>query len=192
MDMLLVVPAYLIGSLSSAILICRLSGLSDPRSAGSGNPGATNMLRLYGKRLAFLVLLGDMLKGVLPVLFVWWWTGGSPIMLAATGLAVFLGHLYPVFFNFRGGKGVATLVGVLWATTWQAGACFTVVWMLVFLACRYSSLAALTATAVMPLAVWLSTGELVYVGSFSLMGLWLFWRHRRNIRDLLRGQEGKS
>ncbi|RME34014.1 MAG: glycerol-3-phosphate 1-O-acyltransferase [Gammaproteobacteria bacterium] len=180
--------AYLFGSLSSAIILCRLAGLPDPRTDGSGNPGATNMLRLYGKGLAFATLTGDLLKGLLPLL-AGRWLGVDTGVLALMGLAAFLGHLYPVFFSFRGGKGVATYIGVLFGLDWRAGAAFVLVWLAMALAFRYSSLSALVATLIAPAALWWLGAPLPVVMSCSLMAVMLVWRHRSNIRNLLAGKE---
>jgi glycerol-3-phosphate acyltransferase PlsY len=177
------------GSLSSAIILCKLMGLPDPRTQGSGNPGATNVLRVGGKRAAIITLAGDMIKGVLPVL-AGHAMGASLNVLAAIGFAAFLGHLYPVFFGFRGGKGVATAIGVLIATTWQVGLATIVTWMTMAYLFRISSLSALTAFALTPLYTWiLIPGQPVYFGMVCIMTTLLLWRHRSNIRKLLQGTE---
>ncbi len=188
-DASLILVAYLFGSISSAILVCRLMGLPDPRTEGSGNPGATNVLRVGGKKPAAITLLGDMLKGLLPVL-AGHWLGVSPLVLGLTGAAAFLGHLYPVFFGFRGGKGVATMLGVLFGLHWAVGAATAGTWLLVAKVMRISSLAALVATALAPLYVWLILGPvwpLVWIT--AAMTVLLFWRHRSNIQRLLSGEE---
>lgn len=185
-----VIIGYLCGSVSSAVLVCRLMGFPDPRGGGSGNPGATNVLRLYGKKAAGLVLGGDVLKGVLPVAA----AAGLQLPAAAvalTGLAAFTGHCYPVFFGFRGGKGVATLIGVLFGTYWLLGLLFAGTWLIVAAATRYSSLSALTAAALTPLYAWLVLPGAAYIICFSLMAALLFWRHRENIRKLLAGTESR-
>ncbi|HEY5789789.1 MAG TPA: glycerol-3-phosphate 1-O-acyltransferase PlsY, partial [Gammaproteobacteria bacterium] len=146
---LMVLVAYLLGSLSSAVIVCRLAGLPDPRSGGSGNPGATNVLRLGGKRLAAVTLLGDLLKGLLPVLAARL-LGVEPALLGVIALAAFLGHLYPLFFGFRGGKGVATALGVLLGLDWVVGLATLLTWLAVALLSRYSSLSSLVATALAP------------------------------------------
>lgn len=185
-----VILGYLSGSIASALLVCRVLRLEDPRGQGSGNPGATNMLRLYGKYAAILTLAGDVLKGVLPVLLAGF-LELPPTVIALTGLAAFSGHLYPVFFGFRGGKGVATLAGVLFGTHWLAGLLFAGTWLLAAAIGRYSSLSALVAAALSPLYVWLILNETVYIAGFGLMAVLLFWRHRDNIRNLIDGTEGK-
>ena len=190
LDYSLILIAYLVGSISSAILVCRLMGLPDPRSEGSGNPGATNVLRVGGKKAAAITLIGDMLKGLLPVLAANL-LGTAPLTLALTGMAAFLGHLYPVFFSFRGGKGVATMLGVLFGFHGLVGAATAGTWLLIAKGFKISSLAALIATLLAPLYVWLILGpspELII--TTAVMTLVLFWRHRTNIQRLLRGEEG--
>src|SRR5512145_106507 len=146
----LVLVAYLLGSLSTAIILCRLMGLPDPRTQGSGNPGATNVLRFGGKKLAAFTLLGDMLKGLLPVVVASFITDNATV-LALVAMAAFLGHLYPVFFGFRGGKGVATALGVLLGLSWQVGLAVLVTWVVMALVFRISSLSALIAALLSPL-----------------------------------------
>ncbi len=185
-----VLAAYLMGSVSSAVVVSKLRGLADPRSYGSGNPGATNMLRSGDKLAAALTLLGDAAKGLLAVLLVPRLMGSdSPALLAAVALAVFLGHLWPVFFGFRGGKGVATALGVLLGLSIWVGLACLASWLLVFRVSRTSSLAALVAASVAPLAWWALHGlEPVFVGVL-LMTMLLVWRHRTNIRALRAGVE---
>ena len=189
LDYSLILIAYLIGSISSAILVCNLMGLPDPRTEGSGNPGATNVLRVGGKKAAAITLIGDMLKGLLPVL------GASllnvaPLTLALTGLAAFLGHLYPVFFGFRGGKGVATMLGVLFGFNGLVGAATAGTWLVIAKGFKISSLAALIATLLAPLYVWLIMGPSIeLIVTTAVMTLILFWRHRSNIQRLLSGEE---
>jgi len=193
---LLVVGAYLLGSISSAILVCRLMGLPDPRTQGSNNPGATNVLRIGGKKAAAITLFGDMLKGLLPMLAAHL-LDAPTLVFALTGMAAFLGHLYPVFFGFRGGKGVATALGVQFGLHWAIGAAVGLIWLLMAKVINVSSLAALTSMTLAPLIVWLvlpytSLGpspELV--GMQLLLSAILIWRHRSNIRNLLAGAEGK-
>ncbi|MBI5450436.1 MAG: glycerol-3-phosphate 1-O-acyltransferase PlsY [Gammaproteobacteria bacterium] len=183
------VLAYLAGSLSSAIIVCKLAGLPDPRTKGSGNPGATNVLRLGGKKLAALVLLGDAAKGAIPVILARLYAS-SDVVLAAVMLAAFLGHLYPVFFAFRGGKGVATAAGTLLALSPPLGLALVAVWLTTSLIFRISSLAALIATLSSPLLGWyLLDGRLVLVTTLLVMSGLLLWRHRSNIRNLLQGAE---
>ena len=189
-DYLLVPGGYLFGSISTAIIVCKLMGLPDPRTGGSGNPGATNVARLGGKKAAAFTLAGDLLKGLLPVL-IGHAMHASAAILAATALAAFLGHLYPVFFGFRGGKGVATALGVIYGLYWQVGLLTTAIWLVMALLFRYSSLAALVAILLTPLGfMWLWPEPPVIV-AMSIMTIMLFWRHRSNIANLLSGKEGK-
>ncbi len=187
---LLVLSAYLLGSVSSAIIVCRMMGLPDPRSAGSHNPGATNVLRLGGKKAAAITLLGDLLKGLLP-LMAGHLLDASPTTLALTAMAAFLGHLYPVFFGFRGGKGVATALGTQFGLSWQIGLTVALIWLLMAKWANISSLSALVSMALAPLVVWYFWPEPVLVGMQAVMSLILFWRHRSNIRNLLQGAEGR-
>jgi len=178
--------AYLTGSLSFAILISRLAGAPDPRAGGSGNPGATNMLRLAGKRLAIWTLFGDLLKGVLPVLLAAS-LGLSVQQQAWIGLAAVLGHLYPLYFSFRGGKGVATAAGALLGLYPPAAFLALGAWLLVFRLTRTSSAAALVALPVcLPLLAWQRPDALLPMG---LLASLIIWRHRNNLRDLFAGRE---
>jgi len=182
--------AYLLGSVSSAILISRLLGLPDPRTEGSRNPGATNVLRLGSKPGAVLTLAGDIAKGVLPVVAARWILD-EPVLLTLAALGAFLGHLFPVYFRFEGGKGVATALGVLAAIDWQLASILIATWLVVAAMFRYSSLAALaTATAAPVYAFWL-TGEPVFVGLGVVLAALLFFRHSENIRRLICGNESK-
>jgi len=190
LDITLVIIAYLLGSISSAIIVARLLGLPDPRSQGSGNPGATNMMRLGGKGAALVTLLGDMLKGVLPVLLARA-LGGSEMALAGAATAAFLGHLYPVFFGFQGGKGVATFFGTLLGLNWLVGVMVLGTWLAMALLFRYSSLAALIASALAPAYLgWLQPVPAFIIAVCGMVVL-LFWRHRSNIGKLMAGTEGK-
>jgi acyl phosphate:glycerol-3-phosphate acyltransferase len=186
----LVITAYLLGSISSAVVVCRLMGLPDPRTQGSNNPGATNVLRIGGKKAAAVTLLGDSLKGLVPML-AGHLLGVGPAVLAATGLAAFLGHLYPVFFGFRGGKGVATALGVQLGLWWPIGLTVAAVWLFVAKVLRISSLSALVSMALAPLIVWLFWPEPVLLWMQLAVSLLLFWRHRSNIANLISGKEGK-
>ncbi|SIO10289.1 acyl-phosphate glycerol-3-phosphate acyltransferase [Sulfurivirga caldicuralii] len=184
--------AYLLGSVSSAIIVCRLMGLGDPREAGSGNPGATNVLRIGGERgklAAAITLLGDLLKGLVAVLAARW-AGLEGWQLGVVGFAAFLGHLYPLFFGFRGGKGVATFLGVLFGLNPLMGLAFAVIWLFVAKVLKISSAAALAASALSPLYVWwLSGQDQALTAVITLMAVLLWWRHRSNIVRLLRGEE---
>jgi glycerol-3-phosphate acyltransferase PlsY len=188
--LLLIVTGYLIGSISSAIIVCHLMGLPDPREQGSKNPGATNVLRLGGKKAAAITLAGDWLKGLLPVAATQMLAQPLEI-IALVGLAAFLGHLYPVFFGFKGGKGVATALGVLFGFSLLTGAGVVAVWLIMALLFRYSSLAALTAMAMAPLIVYLQWHNAFLAACQALITVILFWRHQANIRRLLNGTESK-
>ncbi|MBI3570900.1 MAG: glycerol-3-phosphate 1-O-acyltransferase PlsY [Gammaproteobacteria bacterium] len=184
------VLAYLLGSISSAVVIARVMGLPDPRETGSKNPGATNILRYGGKTAAILTLAGDILKGVVPVLIARALTTDAMI-ITLTGFAAFLGHLFPVFFGFRGGKGVATALGVWLALNPWVGLALIATWTLVAVLFRYSSLSALMASLAAPLYVaWLSPGT-PYLIIMIAMSAMLIFRHRSNIRNLIAGAEEK-
>lgn len=190
LSIFLVAAAYLLGSLSTAIITCKLMGLPDPRTQGSGNPGATNVLRLGGKKAAAITLLGDACKGVVPVLVAQVF-GLPAIILAATALGAFLGHLYPVFFRFQGGKGVATAFGALIALAWPVGVAILITWLLMAKLFRISSLSALTAAVLAPLYMWWLRPVPEFLGVTVIISVLLIWRHRSNIRNLLQGAEGK-
>ncbi len=182
--------AYLAGSISCAILVCRAFRLPDPRTEGSHNPGATNVLRIGGKKPAALTLLGDMLKGTLPVLAARL-ISDDPAILAGTGLAAFLGHLYPVFFRFEGGKGVATALGVLLGWHWSYWLFAAGTWLIVSKGFRISSLAALIAFALTPLFLWWLGAPAPMQWATMAIVVLMFWRHRTNIRRLIEGSEDK-
>ena len=196
---LLAVGGYLIGSLSFAVIVSRVMGLDDPRTYGSQNPGATNVLRSGSKAAAVITLLLDAAKGWLPVVLVKWW--GQPYgleegTLALVGLAAFLGHLYPVFFKFEGGKGVATALGVLLGISGWLGLATALTWVIIAFFFRYSSLASLAAAAFAPVyylfgdrVVWYAEKPVTL--SILVMGLFLAWRHRENINRLLAGTESR-
>jgi len=189
-----VLAAYLVGSLSFAVIVSRAMGLSDPRSYGSGNPGATNVLRSGNKTAAILTLLLDALKGYVPVLLVVLFgarAGFGEGTVALVGLAAFVGHLWPVFFRFQGGKGVATAAGVLLAFNPWLGAATLLTWVIIAAFFRYSSLAALVAAVFAPvyqLLIW-DGGPLA--GAIVVMSLLLVWRHMPNIQKLIAGTESK-
>lgn len=189
-QLLLVLLAYLLGSLSTAILVSKALQLPDPRKEGSGNPGATNVLRLGGKKAAIMTLAGDALKGFLPV-FLAKTLDFDPLTLGLTGLAAFLGHLFPVFFAFRGGKGVATALGVLSGFHWAVGLSVLSTWIAVAALTRYSSLAALVAAALAPFYVFVVIGNDHLALLTALLAALLFWRHRANIERLLKGEESR-
>ena len=201
----LIIGAYLLGSISSAIIVCHLMGLPDPRTQGSGNPGATNVLRIGGpkaRKAAAITLFGDSLKGFLPM-FATHLLGAAGLvdsgawLLAAVALAAFLGHLYPIFFGFKGGKGVATALGVQFGLFLPIGAAVAAIWLFVAKVLKVSSASALVSMAAAPLLVWLlwplhaKSGTGVLVGMQTLITLILFWRHRSNIRNLMAGTEGR-
>ena len=191
--------AYLLGSLSFAVIVSKMFGLSDPRSYGSKNPGATNVLRSGNKAAAATTLLLDGLKGWLPVMLVQGWGGDYGLgggTVAAVGLAAFLGHLYPVFFRFKGGKGVATAAGVLLGISWILGVATLATWVIVALFSRYSSLAAIAAAVFAPLYYLLGHRVAWYVDNRIVVTLvaicaLLLYRHRENISKLLKGTESR-
>ena len=194
LSLLAALAGYLIGSLSFAVIVSRLMGLSDPRSYGSGNPGATNVLRSGNKAAAILTLVFDALKGYLPVLAVLIWGpryGLEEGTAALVGLAAFLGHLWPVFFRFQGGKGVATAAGVIFALNPLLGVATLATWAIIAWFSRYSSLAAIVSAAFAPiyqLLIW-EAGPTAL--ALIIMGLLLIWRHQANIKKLLNGTESR-
>ena len=191
--------AYLLGSLSFAVIVSRVMGLSDPRSYGSKNPGATNVLRSGSKPAAIATLLLDALKGWLPVALVVWYGdrfGLQEGTVALVGLAAFLGHLYPVFFRFQGGKGVATALGVLFGVDWMLGLAVALTWLIIAFFFRYSSLASLVAAVFAPVYYLFGNGVAWYADkrialALGVMALLLFWRHRENIGRLAQGKESR-
>jgi glycerol-3-phosphate acyltransferase PlsY len=184
-----IVVAYLFGSLSTAIIACKLLRLPDPRTQGSGNPGTTNVLRYGGKKAAIITLLGDITKGAVPVLIAKAYSFND-IGLALVSFAAFIGHLYPIFFRFKGGKGVATALGCWLALSGFVGLLLSSTWLLVALFSRYSSLAALMTSLVAPLYAWYFTNASFAVMT-SVMSLLLIYRHKKNISNLIRGEEKK-
>lgn len=187
-DSAFILAAYLLGSISFGIVISKLFGLPDPRTVGSGNPGATNVLRSGKKLAALLTLLGDAAKGWLAVFIAQRW-GFDAGMICLVALAVFIGHLYPVYYGFKGGKGVATALGVLLAFSGWLGLAVLLTWALVFALWRYSSLAALVAASMAPLYAWYLLPSESYVWTALVLALFLIWRHRSNISKLLAGTE---
>ncbi|MDH5544322.1 MAG: glycerol-3-phosphate 1-O-acyltransferase PlsY [Gammaproteobacteria bacterium] len=190
LDIAFITGAYLIGSISTAIIVARAMGLTDPRNVGSKNPGATNVLRYGGKKAAALTLLGDSVKGVIPVLL------AKPFIvsdasMALVGVAAFLGHLYPIFFGFKGGKGVATALGVLLALSWPVGVAALVTWVVMAVVFRISSLSALVASALTPVYMWYFVDVPEYLWMNIFITILLIWRHRSNIQNLVSGKEGR-
>jgi len=184
------IAGYLLGSVSSAVVVSRLMNLPDPRSEGSGNPGATNVLRLGNKAAAGLTLAGDLLKGALPVLVARWLVD-DPLTVALAGAGAFFGHLFPLFFGFKGGKGVATALGVFAAVSLSVAGGLALTWLVVVLVLRYSSLAALVSAVSAPVWVWWILSDPVYTGLAALLALMLVLRHRANIGRLVAGTESK-
>ncbi|GMM85955.1 glycerol-3-phosphate 1-O-acyltransferase PlsY [Pseudoalteromonas sp. MTN2-4] len=185
---LICICAYLIGSVSSAVLVCQLFKLPDPRFSGSNNPGATNVLRLGGKLPAVLVLTFDILKGTIPV---WgaYFLGVEPYWLGAIAVAACLGHIYPVFFHFNGGKAVATAFGALLPIGLSLGGLLIATWAVVVWLTRYSSLGAIITVALAPLYTWLI--KPLYTVPVSFLTVLIIFRHRANIKRLLQGKEPK-
>ncbi|WP_336695261.1 glycerol-3-phosphate 1-O-acyltransferase PlsY [Delftia acidovorans] len=197
--LLATVAAYLIGSLSFAVIVSRAMGLNDPRTYGSGNPGATNVLRSGSKAAAAVTLLLDAAKGWLPVALVQWFGsrfGLGDGTLAMVALAAFLGHLYPVFFRFKGGKGVATALGVLLGISGWLGLAVAATWLIIAVFFRYSSLAALVASVFAPVYYLMCSGVVWYAetpiaAAIVAMAALLIWRHRENIQRLMAGKESR-
>lgn len=184
------VVGYLFGSLSSAIIVCRAMRLPDPRTQGSNNPGATNVMRIGGKKAAYLTFVGDFLKGVIPVVianYIFkndWATAGA-------ALGAFIGHLYPLYFGFKGGKGVATLVGILVALHWLLFIMFGVAWLVILKATGYVSLASMVAVTATTLFAFVAGFPAVINGLLIILSLLVIIRHQENIKKLLRGEENQ-
>jgi len=197
--LLAAVLAYLVGSLAFAVIVSRVMGLSDPRTFGSKNPGATNVLRSGNKPAAVVTLLLDALKGLLPVLLVRWYgdaVGLAEGTVAMVALAAFLGHLFPVFFRFQGGKGVATFIGAVFGIDWMLGAATGLTWLIIAFFFRYSSLASLVAAVFAPVYFLLLdrifwTADAPVVMALFAMAVLLAWRHRLNIERLIAGTESR-
>ncbi|MDA9557451.1 glycerol-3-phosphate 1-O-acyltransferase PlsY [Vibrio sp.] len=185
---LMIIFAYFLGSISSAILLCRLAGLPDPRTTGSTNPGATNVLRLGNKTLASIVLILDMLKGAIPV---WgaYFLDITPFYLGLIAISACLGHIYPIFFHFQGGKGVATALGAMAPIGLDLTALIMATWAVVALIFRYSSLASITAVLAAPLYTWWIKPE--YTLPVAMLSCLILYRHNDNLQRLLKGQEPK-
>ena len=189
-QILIVVLAYFLGSINSAIIVSHAMNLPDPRELGSGNPGATNVLRSGNKFAAAITLFGDLLKGFIPVFITNNLIGHEPTV-AIVSVAALLGHMYPVYYRFRGGKGVATTLGVLLGISWFLGLIWVLLWLTVALLFRYSSLSALISTSLILLLSWIWSYDLWVVAALLIITSFVFWRHRGNIRNLLTGSETK-
>ena len=193
-DILVVVLAYLLGSLSFAVIVSKAMGMADPRSYGSGNPGATNVLRSGKKKAAVLTLLGDALKGLVAVVIAkCLWDAGhiTEATVAWVAVAVLVGHMWPVFFGFKGGKGVATAVGVLFALSWPVALICTIVWLIMAFGLKISSLAALVATVLSPILAWYFIDESSWCWAVLVIAVLVLYRHKSNIQNLLSGKESK-
>jgi acyl phosphate:glycerol-3-phosphate acyltransferase len=186
----LILIAYLVGSINSAIILSKVLKLPDPRTQGSKNPGATNMLRIGGKKIAAFVLLIDVWKGLSPILLAYSYTSSS-LELSIIALSAFLGHVYPVFYSFKGGKGVATFIGGLIGINPLVGLSFILIWLFVAKVLNISSLSALVATLLTPLVFYFIEMDIEATGVITLICLWIFFTHRSNIKRLVSGEEGQ-
>ena len=186
----LILIAYLVGSINSAIILSKVLKLPDPRTQGSKNPGATNMLRIGGKKIAAFVLLIDVWKGLSPILLAYSYTSSS-FELSIIALFAFLGHVYPVFYSFKGGKGVATFIGGLIGINPLVGLSFILIWLFVAKVLNISSLSALVATLLTPLVFYFIELDIEATGVITLICLWIFFTHRSNIKRLVSGEEGQ-
>lgn len=182
--------AYLVGSISTAIITCKIFGIEDPRKTGSNNPGATNVLRHGGKKAAIITLLGDMLKGLIPVLIAVQFQADM-LTVALTGLFALLGHVFPLYYGFKGGKGVATFYGVIFGITWQIGLVAIAIWLIMAALFKTSSLSALVSIFITPFALWYFSHSIEFTSAVALMSIIVFWRHKQNIIALMQGTEGK-
>ena len=180
--------AYLLGSVSSAILLSKVMGFEDPRSEGSKNPGATNVLRIAGRKAAFLTLVGDFLKGLIPVLVAAALLA-DPLVVALTAFAAFAGHCFPVFFAFRGGKGVATALAASLAFDWVIGLILIAIWLLFARVFKISSLAAIASFCALPALTFWRHPDIGVTALFAAISIILIWRHRGNIQRLISGTE---
>ncbi len=182
--------AYLIGSISTAIITCKIMGLDDPRTIGSNNPGATNVLRHGGKKAAIITLLGDMLKGLIPVLLVTQFHTDT-LTIALTGVFALLGHIFPVYYGFKGGKGVATFYGVILGINWLVGLIAIAIWLSVAALLKISSLSAMISIFFTPFILWHFSQSVELTGTVMLMSMLILWRHQSNIKSLMHGSESK-
>jgi len=184
------IGSYLLGSISSAIIICKISNLPDPRTKGSGNPGATNVLRIGGKKLAAFVLIFDGLKGAIPVMLAHYF-GLNLFELTIILLSAFLGHVFPIYYGFKGGKGVATYLGGLIGLNFFVGLTFSIIWLIVAKVMKVSSIAALTATLLSPIYFYfITTHDVRATMVIFLINLFIYFTHRENIRRIMNGEEG--
>jgi glycerol-3-phosphate acyltransferase PlsY len=184
------IGSYLLGSISSAIIICKICNLPDPRTQGSGNPGATNVLRIGGKKLAAFVLIFDGLKGAIPVMLAHYF-GLNLFELTIILLSAFLGHVFPIYYGFKGGKGVATYLGGLIGLNFFVGLTFSIIWLIVAKVMKVSSIAALTATLLSPIYFYfITTHDVRATMVIFLINLFIYFTHRENIRRIMNGEEG--
>lgn len=190
LSIVLIIVAYLLGSIASAIIVCKIMGLEDPRTLGSGNPGATNVLRQGNKTAAVLTLFFDLLKGTLAVLLAQFLSTETWVW-ASVATAAVLGHLFPIFFNFKGGKGVATGFGVFLALSWTTALAMLVTWLIIALIFRYSSLAALVTTFLAPFYMFFFNSDLYFLFATAIISLLLMWKHKKNAINLVNGIEQK-
>lgn len=182
--------AYLIGSLSTAIITCKIMGIKDPRKTGSKNPGATNVLRHGGKKAAIITLLGDMLKGLIPVL-VFSQFQADALTIALVGLFALLGHIFPIYYGFKGGKGVATFYGVILGMNWLVGIIALAIWLSMAAMVKISSLSALVSVFFTPFILWHFSQSIELTAAVAVMSILVFWRHKENIQALRQGSELK-
>ncbi len=190
LSLILIIIAYLLGSIASAIIVCKIMGLEDPRTLGSGNPGATNVLRQGNKTAAALTLSFDLLKGTLAVLLAQFLTTETWVW-ASVATAAVLGHLFPIFFNFKGGKGVATGFGVFLALSWTTALTMLATWLIIAAIFRYSSLAALITTFLAPFYMYFFNSDLYFLFATAIISLLLMWKHKQNAINLVNGTEQK-
>lgn len=182
--------AYLIGSFSTAIITCKIMGIEDPRKTGSHNPGATNVLRHGGKKAAIITLLGDMLKGLIPVLVVSQLQTDT-LIIALVGLFALLGHIFPIYYGFKGGKGVATYYGVILGMNLLVGLIASAIWLGMAAIVKISSFSALVSIFFTPFILWYFSQSVELTSAAAFMSILVFWRHKRNIKSLLQGSEEK-
>jgi len=188
--LLTIIFAYLLGSISSAIVVSRLFKVTDPRKIGSGNPGTTNILRYAGKTAAAMTLIGDITKGIIPIA-IGYKLGFTSGTLSVIGLCSLLGHIYPVFYHYKGGKGIATFIGILIALNWLLACCFILTWVATAFFTRYSSLSALLAITVTPMAAYIIEVPTTMLIVLTCCSLIIFIHHKKNILNLMKGDEKK-